>query len=329
MAIVERRPIPIVQAVHSLGYLWARTVTALHVFESDGCSAVFSMSNVLALCKRADGSVAILRGGDREPGDLTALIWSGAWRQVGQFVVEAGHRPLGLLELEGELVAVCPQALHRERRGWRPLSLSGAIDRAPKTHVAAPRAGGSIYVGVNRGEWGGGLFRIDPDSGAIAPVRGSERGADRPASPSEHLDPERDAITGIAADPEHSGSVLIAVGLRHFFTERGRIARVAGDTISTVPTEVLPWTGGGEHGEAFFGIQAAGDGFWAVSTRAVYRFQGNDRARWPLPAPRQVGNLLISDALPGALLLWTYANRSHAVTGACPLVVPTETSRGR
>jgi len=53
---------------------------------------------------------------------------------------------------------------------WQPIALKGQLRWGVQVSVASPRSGKSIYVGVNRGEWGGGLQRVDVQTGVVTNV---------------------------------------------------------------------------------------------------------------------------------------------------------------
>lgn len=75
--------------------------------------------------------------------------------------------------------------------------------------------------------------------------------------------------------------------------------------------------------EAFFGLEPAKDGFWAVSNAAVYRFGSSDRPqRYVLSRLEPWHGLWIDRETPGALVLMTEINRRFSVNGGTPLIVP-------
>ncbi|TMJ10983.1 MAG: hypothetical protein E6G94_16700, partial [Alphaproteobacteria bacterium] len=156
----------------------------------------------------------------------------------------------------------------------RPLGVGGQI-------VAAIVGSGTLYVGANAGEFGGGLQRIDLATGAIEQVERHD--SDRLcAGP---LNTQCDPVTGLVPDPEKPGCVFASIGLAHMMWD-GRVLRVCGNEVELVfEAPVLPL---GKRIERFFSSRAreyppdsepvfsllpAPGGFRAVTPRAIYRWE--------------------------------------------------------
>ena len=169
--------------------------------------------------------------------------------------------------------------------------------------------GHSLFVGWNRGEWGGSLTRIDIGSGRL-------------------MSREREPVTGLVADPDNPACVLASFGLSHMIA-LGSIGRACGDQLQTVfenkPAKVPPGqvTPTMEESEPFFGVAADSNGVWAVSYRALYRLNG---AAPPTPYPigpwTDVGGVKLSRPTPGVILVLTGINAHKSLSGDTPLVVP-------
>jgi hypothetical protein len=81
--------------------------------------------------------------------------------------------------------------------------------------------------------------------------------------------------------------------------------------------------------EAFYGLAASAEGrFWAITDRALYRFDaaGTKEKEYPLPKLESVSGIHLSRALPGVIVLQTDLNWAVSTSGYTPLVVPLEGS---
>jgi hypothetical protein len=99
---------------------------------------------------------------------------------------------------------------------------------SPKLVVTTLDTPSQLIVGVNQGEFGGGLWRIDRGTGQIAAIEGKATGK----FCRDSLDTNCDPINGIAIEPWNPACMLIAVGVVHF-GPFGRIAEVRGDSVRT------------------------------------------------------------------------------------------------
>src|SRR5262249_11022002 len=84
------------------------------------------------------------------------------------------------------------------------VALSGSLSPRPiaTTHVTPT----SIFVGFNGGEWGGGLQRIDRNTGEVVPVERNETG-ELCGGP---LNAACDPVNGIATSPWDPNCVVVA-----------------------------------------------------------------------------------------------------------------------
>jgi len=187
----------------------------------------------------------------------------------------------------------------------------------------------NVYVGINAGEWGGGLRRIDRQTGAVNVIARNSSGAlcDGP------LNTNCDPVTGIASDPWDERCVVIAIGLEHF-TSHGRIDEVCGDSVRSVyykkhvaairPDCKQP---SGEPCEAvaFFGLARQGNEILAVGNDGLYRIQRDGSANYSrLPKFVAAGQIYLSYDIPGLVLVLTDVNERRSMSGSVPLLVMRE-----
>lgn len=134
----------------------------------------------------------------------------------------------------------------------RPGVLTGAAAYRPaergwdRRELAATLAAGkvvsdgqtSLYVGLNRGEFGGGLRRVDLDTGTISIVSAQGDGLCGGA-----LSPACQPVVGLFPVPDRPGCVIVGTGLSHLGLSMGHVYRVCRDGISSefnTPTPTLP-----------------------------------------------------------------------------------------
>jgi len=122
--------------------------------------------------------------------------------------------------------------------GWRryPLTVELKCGEFPGSYgQVAAGADGHLYVGCNVGEWGGGLRRIDPQTGSSTIV---SQPADERCS--GLLSPDCDPVVGVFPDADRPNCMIVGSSLAHISLREGRILRVCGDTITEVFSEPLP-----------------------------------------------------------------------------------------
>jgi hypothetical protein len=178
-----------------------------------------------------------------------------------------------------------------------------------------------LYVGFDRGEWGGGLFRIIRSSGAVLEVQRNDSKDPCAASLNTSCDP----VNAIVPEPGKPDCVVVAIGLEHLGLSQGRLVQVCGDrvepfynetydtrlfdrpTIATVP---------------FYGVVRQGDILWAVSDKKLYRFEsGRLVSSVALPSFKDTGGIDVSFDFSQFVVLLTGINAKLAVSGSTPMLV--------
>jgi hypothetical protein len=206
-----------------------------------------------------------------------------------------------------------------------PLSAS-LSQRSVKT--AIHMNGGKLYVGLDAGEWGGGLRQIDRATGKVTTVERVEGGGacGRP------LDSKCDPVNAVATIPWKRDCVAAAVGLIHFFSS-GRIVSICGGRVGLMfaqprnpyqpdRAKAAEAADGGFGSVAFFGLTASGNRLIAAGDDGLYRIGPDGRAtHQPWPLFKDVDGVLVSFALPDLILVMTEVNRRVSVSGISPLLV--------
>ena len=208
--------------------------------------------------------------------------------------------------------------------GQRSINLSGQLRPGRITSIYA--ATNEIFVGINAGEWGGGLHQIARRSGQIASVERNET-AELCSGP---LNTDCDPVNAIAPEPWRPDCVIAAVGLVHF-APHGRLVEICGNEVRRLYSKpfgnnrsAATGTDNDSFGSvAFFGLGADGTYLWAVGLDGIYRIGRDGTANViSMPKFRDFQGIKISFDLPKFVLVLTDVNQRLSVSGAVPLLVP-------
>ncbi len=286
---------------------------------------------------RYDNVIALFRGRndlwelqtEAAGGNNTYSInrWSGSdLHRIAELTLPKDDHAFALADVNGEPAVLTLQAAElwndAERR-WN------AVHYSPKSSLrwgipvtSATADGSALYIGLDRGEWGGDLEYVDLGNRSVASVE--KRGKNLCEG---DFNSDCQPVTGLIADLSNPHCVLASVGLSHFDTY-GRILRVCGTEVTVVyKNEHIAHYPGGDFptSEPFFGLARADKGFWTVSYDAIYRFEGDKVVRKvDLPALSSRNGMWLSQALPGVIIVRTDANAGMSLSGYTPLIVPTD-----
>jgi hypothetical protein len=181
-----------------------------------------------------------------------------------------------------------------------------------------------VFLGINAGEWGGGLRRIDRRTGQLVAIEQKGPGCEGP------LNGSCDPVNGIATVPWKPDCIAVAIGLVHF-VPHGRIVEVCKNHIRRIYFKPLgertanAEARGSEPFEtaAFFGLARIGNELVAAGIDGVYRIDASGKARsTPLPKFKKIGDIDISFDLPDLVLVLTKINQRQSISGSAPLLVP-------
>src|SRR6185295_4620401 len=177
----------------------------------------------------------VLRKGSGEHRFVVALWAGGVFHQLGEFQLSAEDAPLALLENAGAPAVLSQKAVHylASDNRWRVIELNGKLRSGVQVSAASPEEGGTIYLGFDIGEWGGGLQQIDLKTGVVNEIerRDTKNLCGGP------LNRECDPVTGLIPDRGNKSCVLASIGLVHMFSSNGRILRICGAQV-TLLTEI-------------------------------------------------------------------------------------------
>lgn len=279
-----------------------------------------------ACARRGDDAVLALIGGEQGERNWAVSRWQGGeWVQL-RVIAQDGDAPVAL-SCTPDGVFLLTSTRFIDLTPVRPtiLRLQGEPIHALVTaavHVT-PEA---VFVGLNAGEWGGGLRRIDRRSGRIETLERNATGGlcDGP------LNTSCDPVQGLATIPWRPECVAAAIGLIHMMAHGrltmicpGRIEQlyVATDGVIENPERARDAALGRYGSVAFFGLAASGNSLIAIGHNGVHRIAADGTATHvPLPRFIRVEGVLVSFALPDVVLAITGINGRASVSGAVPIV---------
>jgi hypothetical protein len=283
---------------------------------------------VISLCTRPNGPLALTANGKKST-DLTFRAYrDGGWHEERSLRRTKDEELVAMsCGSDGALLVTSSRLILVNAESVSEVALSGPLQPAlvkPSVHVTA----GHVYLGINAGEWGGGLMRIDRRDGRIAKLERNASGGlcDGP------LNSGCDPVNGIADIPWKPGCVVAAIGLIHMMAH-GRIAEICGERIESffaksslgtmVEGPVVAGQSDFDASIAFFGIVRSGDSLLAAGHDGIYRFRDAGTPSFqPLPRFREVDGVLVSYGLPDAVLVITMINQRASMSGAAPIIVP-------
>lgn len=183
---------------------------------------------------------------------------------------------------------------------WERRPLAALMESGPS---ASGMAGDEVFVGYNRGEWGGGLRRLDATTGTIAFMKEQ---SDRTCG--GRLDPECAPVVGLLADADNEGCVLVGASLAHMSTRYGEVLRVCNDDITLVfsdPLPVAPNSIVNRLGQTwpFTGLVKTEDGWVAVGQDRFARARASAVTVGEVPALRSWAGLQISEPADGIIFV--------------------------
>lgn len=193
----------------------------------------------------------------------------------------------------------------------------------PLANGTALATGDAVWLGLNVGEWGGGLRRISRVDGRVDVVE-RNRSGDLCGGP---LNTQCDPVNGLAVTPWNPSCITAVVGLVHFMPH-GRVVEICDKNVRRVyfkPFDPQPPKGSLDDGEpsstvAFFGLARTGGELWGIGIDGLYRFDGGPPQFRPLPTFEQRGGYSVSFAVPGIVLVLTDVNQRNSLSGSVPLI---------
>ena len=253
------------------------------------------------------GATPVILGKD---GQLSRLK-DGSWRAFrrltlgGETVRAISCAARRVIALTQRHLAILEDGRQRYATLSKPLT-------GPIVRTATLDTGMTLLLGLDEGEWGGGLERIDTVSGAVSEVPSL-------GGP----------INGVGPEPGRSGCLVATVGLVHFFPS-GQLVEVCGDKIRRLyykpytmetswpvdppklPFQTVP----------FYTLAQAAGGLWVAGSDGLYAITADRPITFrKMPPFEQIDGVDISFAVPGLALVRTDIDARVSLGGGAPLLV--------
>jgi hypothetical protein len=213
---------------------------------------------------------------------------------------------------ERRMIAVSRSRLMVSAGGRQRVVALSTLLTGPIVRTAPFDSGTTLFLGLAKGEWGGGLERIDTVTGTINEVPGL-------GGP----------INGVGPEPGRPGCVVATVGLVHFFPS-GQVVEACGDEVRRLyykpytmqtswpadppklPVETVP----------FYTVTATADGLWLAGGDGLYAMTaGRPITFRKMPTFERIDGVDISFAVPGLVLVRTDVDAHVSLGGGAPLLV--------
>ncbi len=325
--VKARRPAPIIRAVFQNHLLLTLSADGHMLTWAEGGSTgsqFKSPGKVRDVCRHGD--VLFLVTQDSPAADTR--FWSGAagsWTLRLRLNKAPENRFLALDCSGTEPIVLTARTMrHLTTNITVPISPDPILERG---YLTTLQHGGSLYVGANAGEWGGGLRKFPLKGGTATKLDGS----DPNALCGGILNMACDPVTGLAVDPNNADCILVVSGLVHMMS-RGSIVRVCGDKFvlayakpytvdlgwhfdpkSQPPNESVP----------FFSMGSIQDKAWAVGSDGIYSFSKERSLTFngfPRGFRRPASGIDWSNA--DFVLISTDMNQVHSLSGSSLILVP-------
>jgi hypothetical protein len=249
----------------------------------------------------------------------------GSW-SIAAAVPQEGDRLIGLACRADAGVLLTNKRLVELRHDGAGLARTTEVrlEGAPRGGLIASlmrREPNTLWLGIDAGEWGGGLMRIDTRTGKVAAVEENSTGELCGGPINSACDP----VNGIEQEPWKPECLVVAIGLDHMLA-KGRLVEVCPKSIRTL-AELPLGDRVGRDGQPldtvpFFGLAPAGDALWAVGVDGLYRITDKRTAKiGSFPVFNNVGGVYVNFDDPHFVLVLSEINRRASVSGRTPMIV--------
>lgn len=273
---------------------------------------------VFDMCLQA-GRPLVVSGRREAATTWTTRAWTGsAWRAEASLASQ-GDGLVGVqCDAKGLLIVSSRRILELRGARSKALKLSPRLAAVGVSSILATPD--EVFVGLNVGEWGGGLRRVDRRTGQVTIIERRDTGeiCDGP------LNTDCDPVNGLAPEPWKPGCVAVAIGLIHM-NGSGRIVEVCDGQVRRLYETPCVREPPAEPGcsEPYFGLVQMGDALWAVGAGAILVLDRTSAAKQtPLPPFTRYGPFSVNFESPHAVLVLTTINQRRAMSAAVPLIVP-------
>lgn len=202
--------------------------------------------------------------------------------------MSCSHEAISLLT-NRRVIQIVDGQIRRAGGGWQPRI---------GTHTSFLARGDSAFIGLDSGEWGGGLLRVDMATGKPTKVESHASGG----LCGKPLDAGCDPVNALEVSPWNPDCIVAAIGLMHL-SRHGRVVEVCGDQIETIYEAKIEARINDLGTEPFYGLARAGNVLWALGPRGMYRIEkGSTTVKREVPPFHDLGGIRVSFEIPGLIV---------------------------
>lgn len=281
---------------------------------------------VYDMCVQAGRPVIITGSRDHPVSWTVQRLTGGGWQPVATIPVHDDGIVAALCEPERLTVLTSRRLIEINGERYKSILLTRRLPTIGVS-VGLPTPDGAL-LGLNVGEFGGGLRRIDRRTGLVTSI---ERRSGSPCG--VPLDSACDPVTALAPESWRPGCAVAAIGLVHM-SSHGRILEICGVQVRRLYAQACPGQpprrtirGLGPDAEpfcteAFSGLARDGDHLVAVATDGLHAIdRRGGRQLGSFPDFETYGPFAVSFASADHVLVLTGINGRLSLSGATPLIV--------
>ncbi len=268
-------PDQIRRAVHADGNIWVLAGGEVWVVDQAAATARRTGMTAYDICTNRGALIAVTQDPHRAGRLVVARRTSEGWTTIASL----DPRGAGLVALECSSVVRLLTSDRLMTLGSAPkeIALSSRIPAWPNNAILA--TADHLLVGINAGEWGGAIWRIDPDTGLVEQLGRTKANAAPCAAP---LEIACSPVNGFVAHPWRKGCSIAAVG--SIRDAEGGLLEICGTFVHPLTAPITSRAAGGGN-VAYFGLAATKRGVLANTVAGLRNLQA-DGALSPEEQPR-------------------------------------------
>lgn len=187
-------------------------------------------------------------------------------------------------------------------------------------HALGPIIKNELYFGVNRGEWGGGLYKINLTNGHIKDIF--------PAGKNKILHAEN--VQSIIQSPFNKNCVIFTIGLQHIILQYGGLYQYCGKSISKIYEKEIVFENKENEKNfsfkqtmPFYDLIANGNDLFAAAPDGIYHFYKNKFIKkYEIGKFEDIGGIWANFDHPKFIVLTNSINSRHSLSNAIPILIP-------
>ena len=288
------------RAIFAQGRLWLLSGDGQLTGIDDGPSPTSSRAGTALDLLLKDNIPTILTCDGSDCDNWLIRSWTGSvWRTTGSLRSEGDAFIAAAADNNGIVVLTSDRVIESVGDKERSVRLSRAIGRGEVSSMLLNF--GQVHIGLNAGEWGGGVERVDRSTGEVTDIRGDASGGLCAGSPKEGCY----AVDNLATEPWNRRCIVASIGFWIAESSTGKIVEICGKQVRPLyfrrsnGDPAGPKDGAAEaqlfSTVGFFSLAVSDGALWAASNGDLYRIDAQGNAQiYSLPRFANVGGMQVS-----------------------------------